>query len=433
MKETANIGQALSVYWEGMKVPQIRKRLLFTLLILIWFRFLAHLPSPGINTTLLRQFFSQNQFFALLDIFSGGTLANFSVIALGLGPYINASVMFQLLGFVFPKIDDLKKEGEYGRQKISQYTRLLTLPLALLQSVGMYFLLRGQGLITDIGWYQIILLAGTMAAGTMILMFLGELINQYGVGNGVSVLIFIGIVARYPVSIFQTMSTGSQSHLFQIMVFLILTIVLVTGIVMVDEAFLKVPISYARRIKDQVGSGGQDSFLPLKVNTAGVMPIIFALSLVMIPSFGAGALAQLPNQRIAVPAQMIASWLRTDGLVYNLFYFILVAVFTYFYTTVVFNPKDVAEDLRKSGGFIPGIRPGKMTQERISFLLSRVTIIGAVFLGTVAVLPSVARQLTNISAIALGGTGILIVVSVILEIHRLLENLVQTWRYDHYL
>ncbi len=427
-----SIKQTLSVYWQAGRIKQIRHKFFLTFLILIWFRLLAHLPAPGVNTALLRQFFSQNQFFALLDIFSGGTLVNFSVIALGLNPYINASVIFQLLAFVMPQIEELRKEGEYGQRKLNQYTRLLTVPLAFLQGLGMAFLLRSQHLLGELNLVQILLLALTMTAGTVILVFLGELINEYGLGHGVSIIILVGILARYPVAIFQALNSYSASNPTPFLFFLTLMVLLMAAIVFVDEAFLRVPINYARRISGGKVYGGQMSYLPLKVNTAGVMPIIFALSLVTIPSMISGVLRHLANPKLAQLGNLLGHWLQPNSLPYSVFYFLLVVVFTYFYTTVVFNPGEVADQLRKSGGFIPGVRPGAATKERLSFLLSRVTFIGAIFLGVVAVLPTLAQHLTHITTIAIGGTGILIVVSVLLEIHRLLENVVQTWNYDHY-
>ena len=427
-----DIKKTLAVYWQAARIPQIRRKFWFTLVILAWFRLLAHLPAPGVDTSLLKNFFAQNQFFALLDIFSGGTLVNFSIIALGLNPYINASVIFQLLAFVMPKIDELRKEGEYGQRKLNQYTRLLTVPLAFLQGLGMAFLLRSQRLLGTLTLPQILLLAFTMTAGTIILVFLGELINEYGIGHGVSVIILVGILARYPVAIFQTLTSFAGTNPFPLLFFFALMILLIAAIVMVDEAFLRVPINYARRISGGQVYGGQMSYLPLKVNTAGVMPIIFALSLVTVPSMISGVLQHLSNPALAHLGQVMSQQLQPGSLIYNLGYFFLVVIFTYFYTTVVFNPEDVADQLRKSGGFIPGVRPGDATKQRLSFLLSRVTFIGAVFLGLVAVLPSLAQRLTHVSSMALGGTGILIVVSVLLEIHRLLENVVQTWNYDHY-
>ncbi len=426
-----DVRKSLAVYWQAARIPQIRHKFWITLLILVWFRLLAHLPAPGVDTSLLKNFFAQNQFFALLDIFSGGTLVNFSIIALGLNPYINASVIFQLLAFVMPKIDELRKEGEYGQRKLNQYTRLLTVPLAFLQGLGMAFLLRSQRLLGTLTLPQIFLLAFTMTAGTVVLVFLGELINEYGIGHGVSIIILVGILARYPVAIFQTLTSFAGTNPFPLLFFFGLMVLLIAAIVMVDEAFLRVPINYARRISGGQVYGGQMSYLPLKVNTAGVMPIIFALSLVTVPSMISGVLQHLPNPALAHLGQIMSQQLQPGSLIYNLGYFFLVVIFTYFYTTVVFNPEDVADRLRKSGGFIPGVRPGEATKERLAFLLSRVTFIGAVFLGLVAVLPSLAQRLTHVSSMALGGTGILIVVSVLLEIHRLLENVVQTWNYDH--
>ena len=424
--------KAVSFYPQAFAIPEIRKKLLFTLLVLLIFRIIAHIPVPGVNLGVLKSFFAQNQFLALLDIFSGGTLANFSVGALGLGPYIVASVMFQLFGFVFPRIAELRKEGEYGRRKITQYSRLITLPIAVLQSLAMYFLLRNQQIINELNLILLIAFVATMVAGTMLLVFLGELINQYGVGNGISLIIFAGIVSRYPIGFFQALTVSSAQSTFNILAFVLMAVGVVAGIIFIDEAVLRVPIRYARRLVGTRFAGKQTSFLPLKINTAGVMPIIFALSLVMIPQMLANFLSQLEGSFLSGLGASLTSLFRPDGIIYNLTYFLMVVVFTYFYTTVVFNPKDVAEELRKSGGFIPGVRPGKSTQERLSFLLSRVTMAGAVFLGVVAILPSVAQRLTGVSTIALGGTGLLIVVSVILELNRLIENLVQTWRYQSY-
>jgi preprotein translocase subunit SecY len=417
-------------YREALKISAIRRKIVLTLLILLFFRLMAHIPVPSVRTEVLKQFFVQNQFLALLDVFSGGTLANFSIAALGLNPYITSSVMIQLLGFVFPQIAELRKEGEYGRRKIGQYTRFLTIPLAIVQSIGMYFLLLNQNLVKQPSLLVVVSFVITMVAGSMILIFLGELINQYGIGNGISLLIFSGIVARYPVNFFQTINAVSGERMFSLLALLLMSIAVVGGIVLVDEAFLKVPIRYARRLVAGRGQSAQSSYLPLKINTAGVMPIIFALALVAMPQMVGRFLSQ--TSKLSSIGLFLTKAFNPAGSWYNLFYFLLVVVFTYFYTTVVFNPKDVAEDLRKSGGFIPGIRPGIATEKRLSFLLSRVTFIGSIFLGLVAILPFFTQKITGISTISLGGTGILIVVSVVLEINRLIDNMVQTWRYQNY-
>jgi len=425
-----SIGQAVKIYFDAWRIPQVRRKILFTLLILSLFRLAVHIPAPGVKTEVLQSFFAQNQFLALLDMFSGGTLANFSICALGITPYINASVMFQLLGFVIPKIKELREEGEYGRQKLAVYTRLTTIPLSILQSVGMYALLRSQGIISNLPFVYLLAFVLTMVAGTIFLLFLGELINQYGIGNGISLLIFSGIVSRYPVSMFKGLSVSSSQNAFGLIAFILMSLGVVAGITFVDEAFLKVPIRYARRAKQ--GRMTQESYLPLKINAAGVMPIIFALSLISLPQFGGRFLAQVKIGSLSSFGQWLTNLFAINGLAYSLFYFFFVVAFAYVFTSVVFNPQEVAENLRKSGGFIPGVRPGVSTEKKLKFLLSRVTAAGAVFLGIVAVLPSVSQKLTGLTTLSLGGTGILIVVSVVLEINRLLENLVQTWRYQNY-
>ncbi|MBL7078238.1 preprotein translocase subunit SecY [Candidatus Shapirobacteria bacterium] len=425
-----SILSAIKIYLDSWRIPQVRKKLLFTLLILLVFRLVVHIPAPGVKTEILQSFFAQNQFLALLDMFSGGTLANFSIAALGITPYINASVMFQLLGFVFPAIKQLREEGEYGRQKLAMYTRLTTIPLAVLQSFGMYALLRSQTIIDNLSLPYLIAFVLTMTAGTALLLFLGELINQYGIGNGISLLIFSGIVSRYPVSLFKSLAVASGQNVFGLLAFVLMSLGVVGGITFVDEAFLKVPIRYARRSKR--GPMSQESYLPLKINSAGVMPIIFALSLVSLPQILGRFLGQVKMENLAGFGQNLADFFAVNGLAYSLFYFVFVIAFAYLYTTVVFNPKEVAENLRKSGGFIPGVRPGISTEKKLNFLLSRVTAAGAIFLGVIAILPALSQRATNLSTLSLGGTGILIVVSVVLELHRLLENLVQTWRYQNY-
>ncbi|OGL53560.1 preprotein translocase subunit SecY, partial [Candidatus Shapirobacteria bacterium RBG_13_44_7] len=375
--------KALSLYFEGLKTPVLKKKFLFTLGALVIFRLIAHIPVPGINLELLRNFFSQNQFLALLDIFSGGTLANFSIAALGLNPYINASVMLQFLTLVVPSLEELSKEGEYGRAKINQYTRIITIPLSIIQSIGMYSILRSQNIITNLSPLTLVAMILSMLAGTFIMIFLGELINQYGVGNGISIIIFGGIVARLPISFIQTMGISDFTNpqtIINLLIFVILAFVLVLGIVTVEEAILRIPINYAKR--------AQTTYLPIKVDTAGVMPIIFAVSLATVPSLFGQFLSRLPQAPIAQIGLTISRYFRTDSYLYIVFYFLLVIGFTFIYTSVVFKPKEVAEELRKSGGFIPGIRPGVSTEKRIQYLVTRVVAIGAVFLGLIAVTPS---------------------------------------------
>jgi len=417
--------KTLSLYIDGLKTPLFRKKLFFTIGILIVFRLIAHIPVPGVNLTLLRQFFSQNQLLSLLNIFSGGTLANFSIAALGLNPYINASVMMQLLALVVPSIEALQKEGEYGRAKINQYTRIATVPFAIINALGMYAILKSQNIITILTPLTIVAMIASMLAGTMIMIFFGEMINLYGVGNGISMIIFAGIISRLPVSFLQTLSVTDLSNPqtgLNLIIFIALALFLIAAIVFVDEAVLKIPINYAKR--------GQTTYLPIKVNTAGVMPIIFAVSLATVPSLLGQFLSKLPNQNIAALATGISQFFRTDGYFYMVFYFLLVIGFTFFYTSVVFKPKDITDELRKSGGFIPGIRPGVSTEKRLQYLINRVILIGAVFLGVIAVMPSVVQKITDIKTLTIGGTSVLIVVSVVLELTRKLENVVQMHNYD---
>jgi preprotein translocase subunit SecY len=419
------IVKSLSLYFEGLKTPLLRKKIGATLAILIFFRFIAHIPVPGVNLALLRSFFSQNQLLSLLDIFSGGTLANFSIAALGLNPYINASVMLQLLQLVSPKLEELSKEGEYGRAKINQYTRIATIPLALVQSLGMYGILHSQKIIGSLNAFTLTALVLSMLAGTMIMIFLGQLINQFGVGNGISMIIFAGIISRLPISAIQTLNITDFSNPqtgLNIIIFLFLAIGIILAIVMVEEAVLRIPVSYAKR--------AQTTYLPIKVDTAGVMPIIFAVSLATVPSLLGQYLGKIPNHAIANVALTISRIFQTSGYVYIFFYFILVIGFTFFYTSVVFKPKDIAEELRKSGGFIPGIRPGQATEKRLQYLINRVIAIGAVFLGLIAVSPSIISKFTGVSSLTIGGTSVLIVVSVVIELTRKIENVVQTYNYD---
>lgn len=414
-------------FLSGFKIPQIRKKLLLTLALIVASRFIAHLPVPGVNPDRLRQFFSENQLLSLLDIFSGGSLANFSIAALGLGPYINASIMIQLLSMIWKKLEELTKEGEYGRAKINLYTRILTVPISLIQGVAMYSLLKSQNVMGENSPLILISIIITMVAGTMIMVFIGDLINDYGIGNGISIIIFSGIVSRYPINIFQTLSVTEAQRAFNLIIFVALAVFLVVGVVMIEEAALRLPIQYARRATNTAPA---QTYLPLKINTAGVMPIIFALSMAFIPSVVGRFLITLSSPAVVSIGSFLERTFRSGGAIYEVFYFLLVVFFTFFYTSVVFKPAEVAEELRKGGAFIPGVRPGESTKKRLSWYLYRVTAIGAIFLGLMAVFPSLVQSVTKISTITLGGTGVLIVISVILETTRSIENLVQTYRYE---
>jgi preprotein translocase subunit SecY len=417
-------------YSKAFKSPDIRKKIIMTAVILVVFRFIAHVPAAGIDRASLKDLFSGSPLLSLLDVFSGGTLANFSVMALGLSPYINASIIFQLLTFVIPKLEELQKEGEYGQEKLNQYTRILTVPLATLQAFAMYSLLRNQQVIGSLEFLPLLALVVAMTAGSIFAVWLGDLITEYGIGNGVSFLIFAGIVARLPITLGQQISIFRAEDLMKILIFIILAVVVVGLIVFMNEATRRIPINYARRAgRMTVGS----SYLPLRLNQAGVIPIIFAISLVLMPSFVSQFLAASDNAQIVSFAGKLGELFNPQSLFYNIFYFSLVVGFTYFYTTVVFNPEKISENLKKNGGFIPGIRPGKNTMEYLSKVLNRITLVGALFLGSIAILPSVFQNFVGVANLAIGGTGVLIVVSVVLEVTRDLEAQLVMKRYDAFI
>lgn len=411
----------ISIFKNSINSPDVRKKILFTVMIFIVARIFAHIPVPGVNVAQLQSLFTRNQFLALLDIFSGGTLANFSVMALGLNPYINASIILQLLTMVFPKLEELQKEGEAGRQKINQYTRMLTVPLALLQAIGMYALLKNQGIIVSLNPLNLISLMVTMTAGTMLLVWMGELITERGIGNGISLLIFAGIVSRLPVAFGQTVTTINPQNIFNIGVFVVMGVAVIASIVIINEATRQITVYYAKQVRGNKMYGGQSTHIPLRLNQAGVIPIIFAVSLVLLPSLIANYLTVAKNPLLHNIGTTITVWFNPLGFFYNAIYFILVVGFTYFYTAVVFNPKKIAEEIQKYGGFIPGIRPGSPTANYLNYILTRITLAGALFLGIIAIFPTIARYLTNIQNLVLGGTGILIVVSVILETIKAIE------------
>ncbi|HEX8965940.1 MAG TPA: preprotein translocase subunit SecY [Patescibacteria group bacterium] len=411
----------LAVFARSWQTPEVRKKLIFTAIIFVVFRLFAHIPVAGVNVASLKSLFAQNQFLGLLDIFSGGTLANFSVMALGLNPYINASIIFQLLTMVFPKIEEMQKEGEAGRQKINQYTRMVTVPLALLQAFGMYALLRSQHIIATLPILNLLAFVLTMTAGTMFLVWLGELVTERGVGNGVSLLIFAGIVGRLPVAFTQTASTSSNQNFMNVLIFAGLGIVVIASIVIINEATRQIAVFYAKRVRGNKTTGGESTHLPLRLNQAGVIPIIFAVSLVLMPSVLANYFSASKNVFFHNAALWLSTTFDPNGWVYNGLYFVLVVGFTYFYTAVVFNPKKISEEIQKYGGFIPGIRPGGPTANYLNYVLTRITLAGALFLGIIAIFPVFARAITGIQTLLLGGTGILIVVSVVLETVKAIE------------
>ncbi len=422
------LGKITQFFVKAFKTPSIRRKLIITGIVIIVFRLAAHIPAAGIDRSTLSALFAGSPLLSLLDVFSGGTLANFSILALGLNPYINASIIFQLLGYVVPSIGELQKEGEYGQEKINQYTRLLTVPLSALQAFGMYALLKGQNIIPNLDPTALLSLVVTMTAGTVFAVWLGELITEYGFKNGVSLLIFVGIIARLPITVGQSASIFQSQDIFKTVIFFVAIVLIVGLVVFVSEATRQIPIHYAKR---RTESGlMSSSYLPIRLNQAGVIPIIFAVSLVLIPSMMGQFLANVPNAKIANIALTISTSFSSETVLYNVVYFFLVFGFTYFYTAVVFNPEKISEDLQKGGGFIPGIRPGKETEKYLSHVLSRITVVGGVFLGLIAVLPSFFQNSLGATNLAIGGTSILIVVSVALEIIREIEGELVMERYE---
>lgn len=397
------------------KARDLRYSILFVLLILAIFRFAAHIPIPGVDVVALKQFFQSNQMLGLLNLFSGGGMENFSIVLMGVGPYITASIVFQLLGMIVPKFEDMNKE-ESGRQKINAWTRWLTVPLAMIQSYSMILLLKRStsGIVSDMDLLQTVSMIMTITAGTVMLMWFGELINEKKVGNGISIMIFAGIVTNLPSAIQRTLATYDPTMLFTIIGFVIVSIITVIGVVIINEGQRKIPVQYARQVRGNRVFGGSSTHLPLRVNMAGVMPIIFALSLVMIPQTVGQFLIHAKSAWIVKMAETTIS-LSNNQLIYAIAYFLLVFGFTFFYTEVVFKPEQIAENLQKQGGFIPGIRPGKHTSDYLSESSRKVIFSGALFLAAIAVLPLAVRYITGKQWLAIGGTSILIVVSVVID------------------
>lgn len=412
---------------------ELRRRLTLTLIILAIFRFITHIPVPGVNLEAIKNVFASNQLLSLLDVFSGGTLANFSILALGLNPYINASIIMQLMTMIVPKLEELQKEGETGQNVINQYTRMLTVPLAIMQSAAMFMLLKNSNLVTTTDPLSILALLSTLAAGSILLMWIGENLTEYGLGNGISLLIFAGIVGRLPATFLQTSSIASTINPASIITYGILGLIVVYSIVAIDEAKRRIPVSYSRRIRGGKDVGGSTTYLPIKLNNAGVIPIIFAIALVLAPSMLANLLAGIASPNIATLATQFSAWFTPTSLAYNLFYFVMVVSFTYFYTAVVFDTDKISDQLKKNGGYVPGIRPGKETSRYLSYIVKRTTLAGALFLGSIAVLPSIVQGITGITTLTIGGTSILIVVSVVLETYRKTQSYQVAKSYDSFI
>lgn len=413
--------QKLSLVW---KIPEVRNKILFVLALLLIFRAAAHVPVPGVNIDALKSFFESNQLLGLLNVFSGGGYDTFSVVMLGVGPYITASIIFQLLTMIIPALEKIQKEGERGQQQINKWTRYLAVPLAVLQGYSTITLIRrsSAAILPNLTTFQFITALITITAGTIFLMWLGELISEKKIGNGISLMIFAGIVARVPTEIQQTAAVFDSSKLVQTLVFVGLAIVTIFAVVFVTEAVRKIPVTYARRVRGSQMVGGSDTFLPLRVNQAGVIPIIFAVSIVLMPSLVAQFFVGSPIPWLQQAANTTLRLFQQGGWLYDSLYFILVFSFTYFYTAVVFQPNQIAENLQKQGGFIPGIRPGKQTADYLGYVTNRIMLAGAFFLGVIAILPNLVQRFTGVTTLIVGGTSLLIVVSVVIETVKQIES-----------
>jgi preprotein translocase subunit SecY len=415
------------------KNKELRNKFLFILFLFVVFRIAANIPVPGIGSANLHRFFAQNQSFGLLNLFTGGALSNFSIVMLGLGPYITATIILQLLTMIFPALEKMyKEEGDSGRAKFNQYARLATIPLAAFEGYGLLVVFMKQGVITGLSLSQIIVSVIAITAGAMMLMWFGELITEQGVGNGISLLIFAGIVARLPINIYQTFSAWDPSQIPAYIGFIVASLVIIAGVIYITEARRNIPVSYAKRMRGAKMYGGVSTYLPLSINPAGVIPIIFALSILLFPTTIAGYFATYAGL-VGTIATNINTWLNNTWI-HGVLYFLLVVLFTYFYTAVTFDPKTISENLQKMGGFIPGVRPGKSTSDYLNHILNRVLFTGAIFLGLIAILPTVVAGLTGITGFTflVGGTSLLIIVSVILDTQRQINAQLETRSYDNF-
>lgn len=403
-----------------LKTKDLRNKIFFVLGIFAFFRLMANIPVSGIDISKLQGFFASNQYFGLLNLFTGGALDKLSIVMLGLGPYITAVIVFQLLTLIFPQIEKLyKEEGEQGRQKFNQYCRIA--PLAIFQAYAMLIYLKSQGIIASLDMMTMIGAIMSITAGSMLMMWLGELVSEKGIGNGVSLLIFAGIVAQIPSNFQKLFFSFDQSQIIPYIAFFIASVIIIAGVVLINEGRRNIPVNYAKRVRGNKLYGGASTYLPLNINPAGVIPIIFAISILMLPSM----LASFAG----------LSWLRdalSNAWIHGVLYFILIFIFTFFYTAVTFDPKDISSNLQKSGGFVPGIRPGETTAQFLQAILGRILIIGATFLGIIAIMPSIVQGVTGVQQFTflIGGTALLIIVSVALDTMKQIDAQLEMTEYE---
>ncbi len=429
--------EALLGAWRS---PDLRRKLLFTFGMLVIFRFIAHIPVPGVDVESLNRLFQSNQLLGMLDLFSGGAMRNLSIAAMGVYPYITASIIMQLMVPVIPTLQALSKEGEYGRHRINQYTHWLTVPLAALQAFGQLVLFQSQGVLGSVGLsgpnlLPTLAMVASMTAGTIFLVWIGELITENGIGNGISVIIFGGIVASLPDLVLQGYVGATGGNFWGIAVFMVIGLFLVSAIVFFQEAQRRIPVQYSRSLfrGGRLYRQGGASHIPLRLNSAGMIPLIFASSIMILPGTVATYFTVSDTTWVASSARVISDIFSVSGPLYWLFYGLLVIAFTFFYTLVIFQQQNLAENLQKNGGFVPGIRPGRPTAEYFHLVLIRVTAAGALFLGLVAIMPYIAQLITGVRALQLSSTGLLIVVGVALDTMRQLESQLMMRNYQGFI
>lgn len=421
--------------WEKLariwKIKDVRNKVLMVLGLLVIVRLVGHIPIPGVNLVNLRNYLAGNQILGLLNILSGGTMQTFSIVMLAVGPYITSSIIFQLLTMIIPSLEELSKEGESGQQKINMYTRWLTVPLSLLQSYGMIRLLSGsqQSILMNLTPFRVITIMMTITGGTMFLVWIGELISEQKMGNGISLIIFAGIISSIPNSLRTLLLNYDPSQFYTYILYALIAVVTIVGVVFISEGQRNIPVSYAKQVRGSKVFGGSTTHLPFRVNMAGVIPIIFAVSIMLFPSM---------VSQFFVNAN--AAWLRNlaSGTIqlfqnqtfYNILYFLLIFGFTFFYTSIVFQPQKIAENLQKQGGFVPGIRPGKETEKYLAGTMNRINFFGAIFLGVIAILPLLAQGSAASSTLRIGGTSLLIAVAVAIETAKQIQSQMTMHEYD---
>jgi len=421
-----NFKRAVKIF----RLKDLRKRVLTVAVILVAFRVLANIPIPGANSEALQSFFSSNQLLGFLNIFSGGALSNLSIAMLGLGPYITGVIIMQLLTMIFPRLKSLYyEEGEKGRSKFNSYSRYLTVPLAAMQGYGFMRILASQGILPNLTLVSTLTNVLVIVAGSMILVWFGELITEQKMGNGVSLLIFAGIVSGFPTGARNAALAYTTSLLPVYLAFATVALVVIVGIILVNEGERKVPVSYARRVRGNKMYGGVSSYLPFRVGQAGVIPIIFAISLLLFPQFF-GQIISGFSPGIGATINNLTTGLLNNQVVYGLLYFFLVFIFTYFYIGITFDPQEISKNLQRSGGFIPGIRPGEPTATFLKAIVSKITFFGGLFLGFIAVLPTITQSFTGTQALTIGGTSVLIVVAVVLETSKQIDAEITVREYE---